>query len=112
MKKFLIPFLIMLFSIPAFAQTHDAVGTTMDAHGKILYADFSAGQIPSVQKASIYDFQCIPTPTNPPTGNVRFYCNSGTGNLACLTSSGASCLSGGGGGGSGTVSNSTGAGLA
>ena len=64
--------------------------------GKIRYRDYAAAQIPSIQKVSIFDFQCLANPGNPSTGNVRLYCDSGTGNLTCLTSSGASCISGSG----------------
>src|SRR5206468_5262629 len=78
--------------------------------GKLVYIDFRVSDLEkpeaepdpqhvSIQKATIFDFQCVATPTNPPTGNDRFYCDSGTGQMACLTSTGASCLSGGGGGG-------------
>jgi hypothetical protein len=102
--------LLLLAAIPAFAQHREPVATNMDANGKMISVDYSARDLltpdpqhNSIQKAVIFDFQCVPTPTNPPPGNVRFYCDSGTGNMACLTSAGANCLGGGGGGGGGNV---------
>ena len=58
-----------------------------------------------IQKMVVNDFQCISNPGNPPTGLVRVYCDSNTGNFTCLTSTGASCISSGGGTltGSGTL---------
>jgi len=62
-----------------------------------LYVDLREGefaaQVVVVQKMVVDDFQCIPNPGNPPTGLVRVYCDTSTGNLTCLTSAGASCTS-------------------
>ena len=66
--------------------------TMRSANGRILYSDYALAQIPSIQKASVNDYQCIPNPGNPPTGNVRFYCDSSSGNINCITSGGTSCL--------------------
>jgi len=107
--------LLLLAAIPAFGQYRQPVTTHTNAEGKIDYVDFRAADLEKseaapdpqahvqIQKAGIFDFQCTTTPSNPPSGNARFYCDSGTGQMACLTSTGASCLSGGGGGGGGNV---------
>lgn len=47
--------------------------------------------IVTISKQVVVDYQCIPNPGNPPAGNIRIYCDSGTGNLTCLTSAGGSC---------------------
>lgn len=47
-------------------------------------------------------FKTQAAPANPPSGFDVLYADSGTGNLTCLTSSGAACISGGGGGGGAT----------
>jgi hypothetical protein len=115
MKKTFLILLFLLGALPAFGQYRQPIATHTNVDGKIDYIDFRVSDLlkpeasppspaVSIQKAGIFDFQCTATPTNPPTGNDRFYCDSGTGNMACLTSSGANCLpGGGGGGGSGTV---------
>jgi hypothetical protein len=114
MKKTFLILLFLLGALPAFGQYRQPISTHTNAEGKVDYIDFRVSDLEkpeaspspavSIQKAGIFDFQCTATPTNPPTGNDRFYCDSGTGNMACLTSSGANCLpGGGGGGGSGTV---------
>src|SRR5258707_11256523 len=104
MKKY---FLALLFlcglAIPSFAQHRQPVATNMDENGKILSVDFAERDLltpdpqhVSIQKATVFDFQCVPSQPNPPTGNARFYCDSATGNMVCKTSTGASCLGGGG----------------
>lgn len=45
------------------------------------------------------DIKCGTAPSNPASGDVRFYCDSGTGDLGCKDSSGGNCLPSGGGGG-------------
>jgi hypothetical protein len=54
----------------------------------------------AVQVNALYDFIEIAAPANPAANNDRLYANSGTHQLACLTSSGGSCMPSGGGGGS------------
>src|SRR5207253_5195429 len=109
MKKYLLGLLFILsMSIPVLAQHRQPVASYTNADGKLEYVDFRVSDLEkpeaepdpqhvSIQKATIFDFQCVPTPTNPPSGNDRFYCDSGTGQMACLTSTGASCLTGGAG---------------
>lgn len=88
-------------------ETSSAVGTKINASGKLEYVDYpeksfgNASPVVIITKQVVNDYQCIPAPGNPPTGNVRVYCDSGTGNFTCLTSSGASCISTA----SGTVTN-------
>lgn len=55
------------------------------------------GQVVGISRFSVADIQELPTPGNPPTGYLRLYADSGTEQLKCLTSAGASCLSSGGG---------------
>jgi hypothetical protein len=90
----------------AHAQGHDG----RDVPLKSIYVDLPmlapAPQVVVITRQVVNDFQCIAAPGNPPTGLVRLYCDSGTGNLTCLTSSGGSCLAAGGGG-SGTVTSLT-----
>jgi len=109
-RKILFLLLLLCGAIPAFAQHRMPVGTMMSASGKTIYADYSARELSkpepqaiSITQEVVVDYQCVPNPGNPSSGNVRLYCDSGTGQLTCLTSTGASCLSGGGGGGA-TVS--------
>jgi hypothetical protein len=45
------------------------------------------------------DMAGISTPANPASGNIRLFADSGTGNLACRTSTGGNCLPTVGGGG-------------
>jgi len=68
------------------------------------YKDYPESASPTVitSKQVVNDYQCIPAPGNPPTGNVRVYCDSGTGLFTCLTSSGSSCSSTSSPGGSNT----------
>ena len=62
-------------------------------------------QIIGLSRWNVNDFQCVPNPGNPSTGLIRLYCDSSTGNLTCLTSTGASCSSSGGGAGATTATN-------
>jgi mucin-19 len=120
MKKQILAFLLSLVAVvPALAQSHQPVGWSKGNDGRYQYLDFSenslpepsaataaipaAGQAVSITQEVVVDFQCLPNPGNPSSGNVRLYCDSGTGNLTCLTSTGASCLGGGGGGGATSV---------
>lgn len=67
---------------------------------KSVYLDFAESQgtqVISLSRWTVNDFACIPNPGNPPAGLVRLYCDSGTGNLTCLTATGAACLASGGG---------------
>jgi hypothetical protein len=72
-----------------------------DAVLKNIYADLPASSIRGdlfqvvITKESINDFKCTTAPANPPSGSVRFYCDSGTGNITCLTSTGSSCVAAG-----------------
>lgn len=52
----------------------------------------------AIQVNAFYDFIEIGAPSNPGASNDRLYANSGTHQLACLTSSGGSCMPSGGGG--------------
>ncbi len=65
-----------------------------DEFARVIYVDVPAAdpQIPIITRQSINDYQCVPNPGNPPTGYVRFYCDSATGLLTALNSSGASAL--------------------
>ena len=68
-------------------------GKKLNAAGRIEYEDYpeALAQVVITTKQVVNDYQCIPTPGNPPSGNVRVYCDSGTGLLTCRTSAGASC---------------------
>ena len=111
MKRYSLALLFLLgVTIPVFAQHRQPVATNMDANGKMLYVDYAERDLltpepqhVSIQKQVVIDFQCVPSQPNPPSGNDRFYCDSGTGQMVCKTSTGSSCLGGGGGGGAGTV---------
>jgi hypothetical protein len=101
--KILFLFLCVLgFVSLAHAQIPQSVGSMIGPKG-IEYEDFrenafgNASPIVIITKQVVVDYQCIPNPGNPPAGNIRVYCDSGTGLLTCLTSAGASCVSGGGG---------------
>jgi len=64
-------------------------------------AGFPDPQSGAIQKAGIIDFLCTTAPANPASGQIRLYCDSGTGLLTCLTSAGTNaCPTGSGGGGS------------
>jgi hypothetical protein len=91
---------LILCALGAFLLVHagDAPGPggkKLNAAGRIEYVDYpesaSLNQIVIVTKQVVVDYQCIPAPGNPPSGNVRVYCDSGTGLFTCRTSSGASC---------------------
>jgi len=106
-RKILFLLLLLCGAIPAFGQHRMPVGTMMSASGKTIYSDYSARELSkpepqaiSITQEVVVDYQCVPNPGNPSSGNVRLYCDSGTGQLTCLTSTGASCLSGGSGGAS------------
>lgn len=60
------------------------------------------GQIPIITRQSVNDYQCLPAPGNPPTGYVRVYCDSSTGLLTAINSTGGSANAGGATFGSGT----------
>lgn len=62
----------------------------------------TASTLLPVPTDSVREFLLQTAPANPPSGFVLLYADSGTGNMTCLTSAGASCLSGGGGGGGAT----------
>jgi len=68
-------------------------GKKLNAAGRIEYEDYpeALAQVVIISKQVVNDYQCIPTPGNPPPGNIRVYCDSGTGLLTCRTSTGASC---------------------
>lgn len=48
---------------------------------------------------SYFDMAKISTPSNPAAGYLRLYANTTTGQIACVDSSGSSCIATGGGGG-------------
>lgn len=81
----------------AHADDIPAVGSRITATGKLEYEDYpekpfgNASPIVIITKQVVNDYQCIPAPGNPPTGNIRVYCDSSTGLFTCLTSTGASC---------------------
>jgi hypothetical protein len=60
------------------------------ASGKIVYADYYGAlpQIPIITRQSVNDYQCLPNPGSPPTGYIRLYCDSTTGQLTTITSTG------------------------
>jgi hypothetical protein len=91
---------LLLVAVPAFGQAkHDSAEPLKNLYVDVPSAELGGGgQIVVISKQVINDFQCIPTPGNPSTGSVRLYCDSGTGNMACLNSSGLSCLPSGGAG--------------
>ena len=108
MKKYVSALLFILWAVPVIAQHRQPVTTATDANGKFIYVDFRENDLltpepqhVSIQKAVVFDFQCVPLQPNPPSGNDRFYCNAATGLMVCQTSTGANCLPGGGGGGGG-----------
>jgi hypothetical protein len=90
---------LILCALGAFLLVHagDAPSPSkkLNAAGRIEYVDYpesaSLNQIVIVTKQVVVDYQCIPAPGNPPSGNIRVYCDSGTGLFTCRTSSGASC---------------------
>ena len=100
-------------------KTIQPIEVRIGANGHTEYEDYAYPtpmQIVIITKQVVNDYQCIPNPGNPPSGNIRVYCDSGTGNLTCLTSTGSSCVSGGGSttnaltmnnGGSGAASGTT-----
>lgn len=74
-----------------------SVSAVLFMPGKKRYLDipeaaWAAGQIPIITRQSVNDFGCISNPGNPPTGYVRLYCDSGTGNLTALNHSGGSAF--------------------
>ena len=86
--------LLLALAFPAWSQTRGGPSP-------LTFVDMpepQGGQVVGLSRWSINDFQCVPNPGNPPTGLVRLYCDSGTGNLTCLNSSGLSCLPSGGAG--------------
>src|SRR5882672_2057091 len=93
---------LMLCALGAFLLVHAGDtpshgGKKLNAAGRIEYEDYPEplAQVVIISKQVVNDYQCIPTPGNPPSGNVRVYCDSGTGQFTCKTSNGASCISGG-----------------
>jgi hypothetical protein len=97
---------LLVLCSPAVAQQQ--VATNIDDAGdlKVVYADFAAsdfhdGMIHAaiVTLQVVNQYQCVPNPGNPPTGSIRVYCDSSTGNLTCINSTGGNCGGGGGGGG-------------
>lgn len=85
-------------------NTPRPVGSKINSAGRIEYTDYpeSANQIVITSKQVVNDYQCVSAPGNPPSGNVRVYCDSSSGLLACKTSAGASCSSNGAAAGSTT----------
>jgi len=105
MRRLLLALLFFAgLSLPALAQ-HKPVEVARNADGKTLFADFKTGDLRpdpvpqiSINQEVVVDYQCIPNPGLPPAGLDRLYCDSGTGNMTCLTSTGANCLTGSGSG--------------
>lgn len=74
-----------------------------NASGTLAFIDlaqtFSAKQTFSAATSTTFgDFPVQTSPGNPSAGNIRIYGDSGSGNLTCLTSAGASCIPSGGAG--------------
>lgn len=74
-----------------------------NASGTLAFIDlaqtYSAKQtFGSATSTTFGDFPVQASPGNPSAGNIRIYGDSGSGNLTCLTSAGASCLPAGGAG--------------
>lgn len=119
MKRWLAALLLVLgFCVVVSGQTPLQVHSYVnpDTH-KIYFSDLlmgdpekaepgggGGGQVVIITKEVVGDYQCIPAPGNPPTGNDRLYCDANTGLLTCITSTGVNCFTGGGGG-VGTVTN-------
>lgn len=101
-KLLFLALIIAAVVIPSFGQAEYEKTQPL----KKLFIDFpvadlgggGAGQVVVVTREVVSDFQCIAAPGNPPTGLVRVYCDTGTGNLNCLNSSGLTCLPSGGAG--------------
>ena len=106
--------LLFLAAVPALAQQgHDAkektpalgprafVDVPADAVEKTYAALNAAMPAPAttITKMGITDYLCTTSPGNPPLGQIRFYCDSGTNKLVCIDSTGANACPGGGGGG-------------
>lgn len=99
---------VLCLALPAAAQKGLPVATNLTAEGHLAYSDYKANDfagdpnpIVIITKQVVVDYQCIPNPGNPPPGNIRVYCDSGTGVLTCLNSAGGSC------GGSSTPASAT-----
>jgi hypothetical protein len=99
-KNMLFASLLFVTALPCFAQKYIyPVASNIAPSGRYEYMDYSAKEFTSlaadpvviITKQGVNDYQCVPNPGNPPTGNIRVYCDSGTGLLTCLTSAGASC---------------------
>jgi len=107
--------LVLLLPIPAWAQTvtdlsdpgsngvlfRNALGTTRISasadvialfSGSCSVATFLRGDGSCGASLPLLDFSTGAAPTNPASGFIRLYGNSTSGLLACLTSSGGSCL--------------------
>lgn len=52
--------------------------------------------ITGLTKGTVEDFQPVPQPSNPPTGQVRLYNDVSTGKLTAIDSTGASAITGSG----------------
>src|SRR5690242_11758849 len=100
--------LLLLVAVPAFAQKKDepALGPKgyLDVPAAELTSTYNAlkasmpAPLPVITQAQVIDYLCMTSPGNPPVGKIRLYCDSGTGQLTCLSSSGSNvCPSGGGG---------------
>lgn len=80
-------------------QVRSSAWTSGTANIVIQASQGSASQGGSAFNASVgpsyQDVLAITAPTNPASGYIRLYGDSGTGNFSCLTSAGASCVGGG-----------------
>ena len=82
------------------AARPDSIASYADPTGHLIYEDYAAkglaGGATIISLQVVNQYQCVPNPGNPPAGSLRVYCDSGTGKLTCLDSSGTSCFGGGG----------------
>lgn len=78
-----------LIHVPNASGTLAFIDLAQTYTGKQTFANISA---------TFEDFPVQATPGNPSAGNIRVYGDNGSGNLTCLTSTGASCIPSGGAG--------------
>lgn len=92
---------LVLLSIALFA----GYARSANDDGKLSFRDVSASSFSpiTITQEAMVDYSCISNPGNPPTGKIRIYCDSGTGQLTCLSSTGGNVCPAGGGSPSGAV---------
>lgn len=92
MKRRIVSFAIFALVLVAacYFATRKHQTIVYDSSGRLRYTDVLAGdpQIPIITRQSVNDYQCLPNPGNPPSGYVRFYCDSSSGQMTTINSSG------------------------